>query len=178
MLTAGAVLVPLWGGLAAEPRFVLPAVLLGWLLFALAVCDFRAFVLPDALTLALAMSGLLTLWLLDSGAIGQHLAAMAAGGAGLVAAGTLYRLIRGRDGLGLGDAKLLAASGAWITVEGLATVVLVGSLAGLAHGLALAHLGRRQVWTEPVPLGAFLCLGLWVTWLHGPIALTGFGSAP
>ncbi|MCG8441017.1 MAG: A24 family peptidase, partial [Caulobacterales bacterium] len=88
--------------------------------------------------------------------------------AGLAA---LYRRVRGFDGLGLGDAKLLGAAGAWVGPLGLPSVLVWASAAGLlaAGGLALA---KRDVgWRTALPFGPALALGFWITWLHGPLLI-------
>ena len=83
----------------------------------------------------------------------------AAAGYGLLAGlGYVYRRLRGRDGLGLGDAKLLAAAGAWLGLASLPWVVLAAALLGLL--LALAQ--RRPLQAETaVPFGPALALAFW-----------------
>ena len=79
----------------------------------------------------------------------------------------LYSRLRGRDGLGLGDAKLFAASGAWLGLEGLPAVLLVACgaaiVALLVDGLAIAGLSA----TTRIPFGPFLAFGTWIVWLYG-----------
>src|SRR3546814_4108057 len=87
--------------------------LLGWMLLTLAILDWRHFWLPDALTLPLAFLGLtIGLWSTDVALIDRIIGAVAGYGALLGISGG-YRLFRGREGLGLGDVKLLGALGAW-----------------------------------------------------------------
>lgn len=141
---------------------------LGWALLALAAADARAMVLPDPITLPLALAGFAaTAWLAPE-RLASH--ALAAGGAfALFLAIRLgYRRFRGREGLGLGDAKLMAAAGAWLGPEPLATVVLAAALA------ALAVTGLRQ-WREqridlaaPIPFGAYLAPAIWLVWIADP----------
>ena len=79
----------------------------------------------------------------------------------------LYRRWRGRDGLGLGDAKLLAASGAWLGLEGIAPTLLAASLSGLAAAL-IGHVAGRPIAAETrVPFGPFLAGATWLIWLYG-----------
>ncbi len=78
-----------------------------------------------------------------------------------------YRSLRGREGMGLGDAKLFAAAGAWVSWQGLPSVLVIASLSALA----IVLLGRKPK-IDParrVPFGVFLGLGLWITWLYGPL---------
>ena len=74
----------------------------------------------------------------------------------------LYRRLRGRDGLGLGDAKLLAAAGAWLGLASLPWVVLAAALLGLV--LALLRAGPLRAETA-VPFGPPLALAFWVMFL-------------
>ncbi|KEQ55365.1 Type 4 prepilin-like proteins leader peptide-processing enzyme [Sphingobium chlorophenolicum] len=87
--------------------------LLGWLLLTLAVLDKRHFWLPDALTLPLAFLGLtIGLWTTNANMTDRIIGAVI-GYLALLAVALAYRRFRGREGLGLGDAKLLGALGAW-----------------------------------------------------------------
>jgi leader peptidase (prepilin peptidase)/N-methyltransferase len=73
--------------------------------------------------------------------------------------------------MGLGDAKLLAASGAWVSWSALPSVILLGALTGLAFALAGSMRGGTLSLTNRVPFGTFLCLGTWIVWLYGPLAI-------
>lgn len=148
------------------------AAVLSVLCGALAASDLRRYRLPDRLTLALGITGLGFAALLDRTAVPDRVIGAALGYAAfaLIAAG--YRHVRGRDGLGAGDAKLMAGGGAWVGWQGLPSVVLVGAVAALAATLVLAKLRRRDLApTTRVPLGAYLAAGIWVTWALGPISL-------
>lgn len=143
---------------------------LGWVLLALAVIDWRHFLLPDSLVLPLVPAGLaVAAWLAPS-ALADHLIGAVAGLAVLSAVAWTYRHLRGREGMGFGDAKLLGAAGAWVGWQGLPSVLLLGALLALAVTL-LTHAGRRPLGaTTRVSFGSFLCLGLWLVWLYGPLA--------
>ncbi|MCC7046309.1 MAG: prepilin peptidase [Alphaproteobacteria bacterium] len=146
---------------------------LGWGLLALALIDARHFLLPDALTLPVLAVGLARG--LAGGAhwpIGLAEAAVGAGSGYLVltALGLIYRRLRGRDGLGGGDAKLLAAAGAWTGWIGLPSVVLIAAVAALGWTAVDAALRRRRIkGGEPVAFGVFLALGTWLVVLYGPL---------
>jgi leader peptidase (prepilin peptidase)/N-methyltransferase len=71
--------------------------------------------------------------------------------------------------MGLGDAKLLAAAGAWVSWSGLPSVVLVASLLALTVVLVQSLLRKRLDPQQHVPFGAFLSAGLWIVWLYGPL---------
>lgn len=164
-IEAGAALI---GGVCALAFPPLTALLLavgGWLLLTLAVLDARHLWLPDALTLPLAALGLtLGDWVLpasfESRAIG------AAAGAGLLFLLALgYRRLRGREGLGLGDAKLLGAIGAWLGWQALPFVLVIASVTALLWVLALRLRGEKIEAQMRVPLGTFLCIAVVPGWM-------------
>jgi len=141
--------------------------LLGWFLLALAVLDARHFWLPDALTLPLAFLGL-TLGPYVTGALMLDRWIGAALGYGvLMAIALAYRALRGRDGLGFGDAKLLGAIGAWTGWQALPLVLLFASGGGLLWALVLALVGRDVGHKTRLPLGTFLCLAVLPALLSG-----------
>ena len=108
----------LWGGCG-----------LGWTLLALAWIDWEEGVLPDALTLPLLVSGLLLSWWLVPWTLADRAIGAIAGYIGFRALATLYRALRKREGLGQGDAKLLAASGAWLGWQALGKCGAAGGAA-------------------------------------------------
>lgn len=132
----------------------------GWLLLALAAIDVVAYRLPHPLTTTLGVAGLV------AGAAGvmPPLVDRAIGGVAgfgvlwLVAAG--YRQLRGRDGLGGGDARMLGAIGLWIGWRGLAPTVLVACLIGLAWAISR---GLRR--DDRLPFGALLAPAAFAIWL-------------
>ncbi len=142
--------------------------LLGWALLALALIDRRRFLLPDALTLPLIPLGLgAAAWLDPAGLTDHALGAVLGYGVFLLVA-LAYRGLRGREGLGRGDAKLLAAGGAWVGWAGLPGVVLIASLLGIMEVLARRAAGERLGPADRIAYGAWLAAGIWIVWLHGP----------
>lgn len=144
---------------------------LWWLLLILAILDARHFWLPDRLTILLAIAGLALGGLLWGLGLEHRLIGMAAGFAALwlVAAG--YRLVRGRDGLGGGDPKLLGAIGAWLGWAALPVVVLISAAIGLSIALA-----RRQGRFNALPFGTFLAAGA-ILWSAVVLLLPRFANA-
>ncbi|WP_145200697.1 prepilin peptidase [Sphingobium sp. B2] len=135
--------------------------LLGWILLTLAVLDWQHYWLPDALTLPLAFLGLtLGLWATDV-VLADRIIGAALGYGSLLVIALAYRALRGREGLGLGDAKLLGALGAWFGWQALPFILLIAALAGL--GVMLAT-GRAMAATARVPLGTFLALAAVPGW--------------
>ena len=144
--------------------------LLGLWLLVLGWIDVRRWVLPDLLTLPLVAAGLLAAILWAPAELVDRVAGAAAGYAALRLVGWAYRRWRGREGLGGGDAKLLAAAGAWIGVSGLPSVVLGAAVLGLIAAGAMAVAGHTLRRDSALPFGPFLALATWLVWLLGPIA--------
>lgn len=131
--------------------------LFGWLLLPLALLDARHFWLPDRLTLILAVAGLLFAGpMLGVPLIDRWLGAIVGGLAMALLAWT-YARARGRDGMGGGDPKLVAATGAWLGWQVLPLMLLLASLAGILWALAQQRKGDRPLGEQQVPFGAFLC---------------------
>lgn len=150
---------------AAPPAIALGSLVLGWGLVALALLDVEHFWLPDRLTLPLAGSGLFVSAAGMGIAISDSLIGIAAGYGALVLIGALYKALRGRVGIGGGDAKLLAAIGAWIGWQLLPFALLMASLIGLSSVLLRRVRGARIAASERLPLGAMLAVAAWALWL-------------
>ena len=136
----------------------------GWALLALSWIDWRHLRLPDVLTLPLLLAGLAATAWLDPDEITAHALAAAIGYAALRLLAAGYQAIRGRSGLGEGDAKLLAAIGAWQGLPGLSHALLLGAVLGLGYGLSRACL-RRSSFADAIPFGPFLAAAAWATQL-------------
>lgn len=139
---------------------------LGWALLALAWIDWRHGRLPDALTLPLLLLGLAATWWLEPAALTDHAIGAAAGYAAFRLVALAYRAWRGQEGMGQGDAKLLAAAGAWVGWQGLDTVVLLGALASIGLALWRTRL-RGLAGTVSVPFGPGLALAAFFVRLSG-----------
>lgn len=134
--------------------------LVGWWLLALALIDLRTLRLPDPLTLPLLLAGIVAaaLGVVPIGAVEAALGATT-GFLVFAAIGWLWRRWRGIEGLGLGDAKLLAAAGAWLGPAALAWVVLAGGTFGIVHALLAGHRLDSRV---PIPFAPALAAGIWL----------------
>ena len=163
--------VAVWAAAVVSGPSLWATCVLGWMLMTLAVIDARHMILPNALTLPLLASGLAAGAWLDGARLAEHAIGAAAGFAGFWLVATAYRVLRGREGLGLGDAKLLAAAGAWVSWQGLPGVVLVASSSALLFVLGATALGFGPDHSRRMPFGPFLCLGIWLIWLYGPLIL-------
>ncbi|HEX2840995.1 A24 family peptidase [Hyphomicrobium sp.] len=142
---------------------------LGLALVALSIIDLRTWRLPDIITLPLLAAGLVVAWLVENrDVVTAALAALFAVGA-LAGLNWIYLQVRGRSGLGFGDAKLFGAAGAWVGFEGLASTLLLACLTALVAVAAAVLSGREVQGSTALPFGPFLCLGLWATWNFGPL---------
>lgn len=140
---------------------------LGWALMALAWVDARHFLLPDVLTLPLLLGGLAACWVLEPWALQERLVGAVAGYCGLRGVALAYRALRGREGMGAGDAKLLAACGAWLGWAALPDVLLIAALAGLAAAGGMRLRGVAVGRATAVPFGPALAAGCWAVRLWG-----------
>ena len=145
--------------------------LLGWWLLALAWIDARRWILPDALTLPLILAGLFAALVFDPDALAERALGAVLGYLALRLIGWAYLRLRGREGLGEGDAKLLAAGGAWLGALVLPQIILVAALSALLAAAALRLSGRRIRAQTALPFGPFLALAIWALWLFGPLPL-------
>lgn len=135
----------------------------------LALIDLRCYRLPDPLTLPMLLVGLLVTSRAWPASLPDHLLGAVVGYGALAIIAWLYRSARGRDGIGLGDAKLLAAAGAWLSWQALPAVVLTAAVLALTLTAASA-LWRRMPLSAVtrVPFGPYLALVLRLIWLYHP----------
>jgi leader peptidase (prepilin peptidase) / N-methyltransferase len=126
--------------------------------------DLRRGIIPDWLNLVVALFGLARAAMLDGWA-----AAFSAGVEGLIIGAVvwllrrLYFMLRQFQGLGLGDVKLLAASGIWIGITGVPVQLLIASLTALAAAGVIHVAGHTMTRQTSLPFGPFLALSLIVT---------------
>jgi leader peptidase (prepilin peptidase)/N-methyltransferase len=169
VIELAAVLIAVWAATTVDDAALWWSCVLGWTLLTLAWIDLRTMLLPDVLTLPLLAVGLLETALATPDALADHLLAAAFGYLSLTALAWSWRRFRGRDGLGMGDAKLLAAIGTWIGLSALPFALLLAACAGLAAAGAAALMGRRVTTATPIPFGPFLALAAWLLWLYGDV---------
>ena len=149
-----------------EPSILWPGCVLGWACLTLALIDGAHFRLPDALTLPLLLLGLLATAWAHPAALGDHALACLLGWLAFRGIAWLYRRLRGFEGLGQGDAKLLAAAGAWLGTAALPVVVCAGAALTLLGVLGqAAWLRRRPERHRRVAFGPGLAAALFGCWL-------------
>jgi len=143
------------------------ALLLTWALLALTVIDLRTMLLPDSITLPLLWLGLA--FALGGGGFVDLRAAVIGAMAGYLSLWSVYHLFRlatGKEGMGYGDFKLLAALGAWLGWQALPMVILLASVVGATVGIGLVVL-RRHGRDVPIPFGPYLAAAGWLALLWG-----------
>jgi len=164
-----AIAVAAWAVAVVPPAMVWPASALGWLLIALAWIDAREQVLPDGIVFAVLVLGLATTAFVAPNRLVAHGVGVVTGFVAFVAIAWAYARLRGRTGLGTGDAKLLAAAGAWVSWQGLPSVVLIAAATALAVATVQAAAGRSMDRFTELAFGPYLCFGLLLVWLYGPL---------
>jgi leader peptidase (prepilin peptidase)/N-methyltransferase len=153
------------------PLLIWAGCLLGWALLAAAVIDAKHLLLPDLLVVPLIPAGILLHAWIAPDRWADHAIGAVAGFAIFAAIAVFYRRFRAREGLGLGDAKLLAAAGAWVGWVGLPSVIFLGALFGLLTALSLRLTGRPVDRATELPFGPGLAVAFWLVWLYGPLAI-------
>ena len=142
------------------------ALVFTWAMIALAFIDLDTFILPDDITLPLLWAGLLFNIAggytdLTSAVIGA-----AAGYLSLWLVFWIFKFATGKEGMGYGDFKLLAAIGAWLGWKMLPLVILLSSFVGAVVGILLIVLARRGR-DVPIPFGPYLAIAGIIALFHG-----------
>jgi leader peptidase (prepilin peptidase)/N-methyltransferase len=142
------------------------ALVLSWALLALSIIDLDHQLLPDDITLSLLWTGLLVnLFGVFTDTESSLIGAMAGYGV-LWSVFILFRLVTGKEGMGYGDFKLLAALGAWLGWQMLSQIIILASLCGALVGLMLILL-RRHAMSRPLPFGPYLAAAGWLALILG-----------
>jgi leader peptidase (prepilin peptidase)/N-methyltransferase len=144
----------------------LATLLFAYLLVAMTFIDYDTQLLPDDLTYPLLWAGLLlnlngTFVPLHEAVIGA-----AAGYLALWAVYWLFKLATGKEGMGYGDFKLLAALGAWLGWKMLPTIILLSSVVGAVVGISLIVFAKRGR-DKPIPFGPYLAAAGMIALLYG-----------
>ena len=142
------------------------AVLFTWFLIAASGIDFRTQLLPDSLTLPLMWLGFIAAHENLFVAPKTALAGAMVGYASLWLVWWLFKQLTGKEGMGHGDFKLLAAIGAWCGLKGILPTILLSSLVGAIIGsIWLAMKGRDKA--TPLPFGPYLAIAGWIVFMWG-----------
>ena len=156
------------GGLAlfVEPNLGgLFGAIFGWLLLTLAALDAKHHWLPDRLTFLLAIGGLVAALFVGQPDIQARLLGGISGFLALFLIGWTYKRLRGVDGLGGGDPKLLGAIGCWLGWAALPIVILVAATVGLLSVFIRLLRGQAVAADSALPLGIFMAIAAFPIWL-------------
>jgi len=159
----GLAILAIW--VAATPADMVLGVLWLWCLFGLVLCDLSDFRLPDALTGLLILTGAAMAWSDPARGLPDALIGAGAGAGAFLILRLAYHLVRGREGLGLGDVKLMAGIGAGLGWAALPSVALVAALGALAVTGAFWYRGARASGATEIPFGAYLATATALVWL-------------
>jgi leader peptidase (prepilin peptidase)/N-methyltransferase len=147
---------------------------LALLMLMIAAADFRHLIIPDELTIAALALAILNAALEDTSSVVEAMAAAALRGLAtmllFVALRTIYRWLRHREGIGLGDVKLGFVAGAWLDWPLIPLSIEVAALVALA-----AYVTRQSITKQPydaavrLPFGLFFAPSIWLCWLIGAV---------
>ena len=144
----------------------LTALFLTAMLVAMAGIDIDTQLLPDNMTIPLMWAGVLaSFWSIHTDLVSSVIGAMA-GYLILWSIYHLFRLLTGKEGMGYGDFKLLAALGAWMGWQMLPLTILLSSVVGAVVGLVLMGTGRMKR-DKPMPFGPFIAAAGWIALIWG-----------
>ena len=156
---------------------LLGALLLTWSLVTLTMIDFDHKLLPDDITLPLmwlgiALNAMNTYVDLQSSVLGAMLGYLS-----LWSVYWVFKLLTGKEGMGYGDFKLLAALGAWLGWQAVPLIILLSSVVGAVCGIAIM-IAQRRGKDVPIPFGPYLAAAGWICLIWGDeIMVTYFGAA-
>jgi leader peptidase (prepilin peptidase)/N-methyltransferase len=155
---------------------LLGALAFTWSLIALTMIDMDHQLLPDDITLPLLWLGLLfnlsaTYVSLPDAVIGAMMGYLS-----LWSLYWIFKLITGKEGMGYGDFKLLAALGAWMGWQALPMIILLSSVVGAVCGIALMVIKRRGK-DIPIPFGPYLAAAGWIVLLWGDTLMSRYSIA-
>lgn len=163
----------LTGVLSLVVAYVIPfgwpllfALLFTWALISLTFIDFDTMLLPDQITLPLLWLGLL---ININGTFTSLTDAVAGAALGYLSLWSIYwgfKLLTGKEGMGYGDFKLLAALGAWFGWQALPLIILISSFAGAIIGIAVL-LASKDKKSRPMPFGPYLAIAGWIYLVYG-----------
>jgi leader peptidase (prepilin peptidase) / N-methyltransferase len=173
LVELAALSVAVWAGTLDAGAALWLDCLLGWGLLTLAWIDAEHLLLPDILTLPLILIGLGAAWYLSWPPLVDAAAGTAVGYLSFQLLAFAYRRLRGRDGLGGGDAKLLAVAGAWLGWQALGDVVLGAALAGILWYFVTRSPARindsKGEGPAELPFGPALAAAIWLIRLYRPL---------
>ncbi|MCF6300954.1 MAG: A24 family peptidase [Proteobacteria bacterium] len=147
------------------------AIVLTWFLIVIAFIDIDTFLIPDQISLPLLWLGLFFSLFAVFVEPSQAIIGALVGYLSLWSIFQLFKIVTGKEGMGYGDFKLLAAGGAWLGVEMLLIVLILSSFSGMLVGFAQMIFAGKG---NKIPFGPYLAAGIWLTMLFGDKMLTWY----
>ncbi len=147
--------------------------LFGWMLLTLTMIDYDTKLLPDSLTLPLLWIGLFANSFELFTSLQDAVYGAIAGYMFLWSIFWLFKLVTGKDGMGYGDFKLLAALGAWMGWQSMPVVILLSSIVGIVVFVVLMLFKRLQR-TDPIPFGPYLAAAGFIAMIWGEQLLNAY----
>lgn len=146
-----------------------------WLLIAMTFIDIDEMLLPDTLTLSFLWLGLAAVAIYEPAHLVDSVFGAIAGYLALFSVYWLFKLATGKEGMGFGDFKLLAAIGVWVGWQHLPIVILLSSAVGAVVGIALMIIQRKGR-SLAIPFGPYLAAAGFLTMLYGDAIATWYLS--
>lgn len=153
-----AILGPTWAGLTG--------LVFTWCLISLTLIDLDTYLLPDDITLPLIWLGLIANSFNLFTSLNHSMWGAVFGYLSLWSVYKLFKLLTGKEGMGYGDFKLLAALGAWMGWQMLPQIILLSSLVGAVIGIAMIIFHGRDK-DIPIPFGPYLAIAGWIAFMWG-----------
>jgi leader peptidase (prepilin peptidase)/N-methyltransferase len=144
-----------------------------WMLVAMTFIDIDEMLLPDTLTLSFLWLGLLTITLFEPMQLSDAVFGAIAGYLTLFIIYWGFKLVTGKEGMGFGDFKLLAAIGVWVGWQHLPIVILLSSVVGAVVGIALMLI-KNKGRSLAIPFGPYLAAAGFLTMLYGDAIATWY----
>ena len=151
------------------------ALLFTWVLIALTLIDLKKMLLPDSMTIPLLWSGIVLSFFSVFTDLNSSVIGAIAGYLVLWSVYHLFRIVTGKEGMGYGDFKLLAALGAWTGFIYLPQIILISSIVGSIIGISMMVFGRTKQ-QQPIPFGPYLAVAGWIALLWGETINTSYLS--
>jgi leader peptidase (prepilin peptidase)/N-methyltransferase len=142
------------------------ALIFTWSLIALTLIDFHKQLLPDDITYPLLWLGILYAFTGDFTDLASSVIGAIAGYLVLWLVFHIFKIVTGKEGMGYGDFKLLAALGAWCGWQLLPQIILLSSLVGAVTGIIMLITGYTKR-AQPIPFGPYLATAGWIALLWG-----------
>ncbi len=145
----------------------LHAAAFSFLLIACSIIDYKHFLIPDVISIPMILVAPIVAYFHPNLGVYDSLFGILVGGGILWLVNFLYKLVKGHDGMGFGDVKLLAAIGGWLGVQAIIPTLITASVVGSVIGIMLILIQKRDYKLE-VPFGPFLSLGALLHFFVGP----------